>query len=375
MKVIDCGLMKRRGILATCILKPISLAYGAGVTVRNKMFDYGILRQHEFDIPVVVIGNIAIGGTGKTPHTEYLINLLRYKYNIGVLSRGYKRKSKGFILATAQSSAAEIGDEAYQIYRKYNRNITVAVCEDRVRGIEEMRRANPAINLILLDDAFQHRYVKPTVSIVLTEFGRPAFQDHILPMGRLRESTFAFNRADMVIVTKCPENIKPMEYRIFKKQLNLYPYQKLFFSKFEYGNLTPVFPSDVSSSPFLDWLTDKDAVLAIAGIANPVPFVKYLRRYKPKVKHLLFSDHHDFTKSDISLICDRFKNMKGERKYVITTEKDAVRLMIVKDLPQWMKASIFYIPVKVDFMPYSVQTSFDDTLLRMISENMEQLHK
>ena len=170
-------MMKKRGILSTCILKPMSLAYSAGVTVRNKMFDYGILRQHEFDIPVVVIGNIAIGGTGKTPHTEYLINLLRYKYNIGVLSRGYKRKTKGFVMATAQSTARDIGDESYQIYRKFSKNVTVAVCEDRVRGIEEMRRANPDINLILLDDAFQHRYVKPTVSIVLTEFGRPAFQE------------------------------------------------------------------------------------------------------------------------------------------------------------------------------------------------------
>lgn len=154
----------------------------------------------------------------------------------------------------------------------------MAVCEDRCRGIEEMRKIDPSINMILLDDAFQHRYVKPTVSIVLTEFSRPAFQDNLLPLGRLRESTFGFNRADIVVVTKCPVNIKPMEYRIFVKNLNLYPYQKLFFSNFSYGNLMPVFPDENIHPPYLNWLTDQDSILALAGIANPVPFVKHLAR-------------------------------------------------------------------------------------------------
>ena len=274
---------------------------------------------------------------------------MRGSYKIGVLSRGYKRHTKGFILASQRSTPLDIGDEPYQIYQKYGRDVTVAVCEDRCKGIEEMLRINPEINLMLLDDAFQHRYVKPSVAIVLTEFNRPIFFDKMLPLGRLRESCRAIYRADMVIVTKCPEFIKPVEYRIFKNHLSLYPYQKLYFSRFNYGNLQPVFPDNARQIPYLEYLSDKDRLLIISGIANPKPFVKYLKSFKPLVKIQVFPDHHNFTRKDLDLITSRFDSINARNKYIITTEKDAVRLANNPYFPPALRPYIFYLPVKVEF--------------------------
>lgn len=360
---------KNNRLFASLVLNPVSKIYGMVTNVRNRMFDMGILKQQEFDIPVVVIGNIAIGGTGKTPHTEYVIDSLRYSFRIGVLSRGYRRRTKGFVLATDRTGPAEIGDESYQIYRKYGKDVTVGVCEDRCHGIEELRRIDPSINLILLDDAFQHRYVKPSVAVVLTEFNRPAFNDRMLPLGRLRESTFAFNRADIVIVTKCPDDLKPIECRAFTKRLDLYPYQKLFFSRFAYGQLVSVFPDDVTYIPYLNWLTDEDSILAVSGIANPKPFVRYLRTFRAKVKVRIFSDHHNFSSRDIDKIRERFKAMPGKKKYIITTEKDAVKLACHPGYPQELKALTFYLPVKVQFTQQPGNATFDDTLRKLIAES------
>lgn len=360
---------KKRSLLATCILSPLALAYGSAVKVRNKMFDCGLLKQREFDIPVVVVGNISVGGTGKTPHTEYIINDLRYRYKTGVLSRGYGRKTRGFVVADRYVTPHDVGDEPYQVYRKYGKDVMVAVCEDRCEGIDNMRKINPAMNLVVLDDAFQHRYVKPTVSVVLTEYSRPAFHDNMLPLGRLRESTFALNRADIVVVTKCPRDMTPMDYRIFIKNLNLFPYQKLFFSTFSYGKLVPVFPDDVTYIPYPEWLGEDESVLAVAGIANPVPFVKHLRGFKAKVKHIIFPDHHDFDRKDIAAIVAKYEAMKGKQKYIITTEKDAVRLAGNPDFPRELRARTFYQPIKVEFLSYQDQgPSFDETLLKMIEE-------
>ena len=263
--------MPRNRFISSCILLPLSKLYGFGVAVRNLMFKWHILKQREFPVPVVVVGNISAGGTGKTPHTEYVLDLLRYKYRIGMISRGYKRHTKGFVLATNRSTPLDIGDEPYQIYQKFGRDVTVAVCEDRCTGIDQLLKLDPRINLIVLDDAFQHRYVKPSVSIVLTEFNNPVFYDKLLPLGRLREPAKAIYRADMVVVTKCPEQLKAIEYRIFKNSLKLFPYQKLFFSRFNYTSLRPLFPDIVSEAPHLSWLTTDDSILVVSGIANPKP--------------------------------------------------------------------------------------------------------
>ena len=333
------------------------------------MFKWHILKQREFPVPVVVVGNISAGGTGKTPHTEYVIDLLRYKYHIGMLSRGYKRKTKGFVLATSRSTPLDIGDEPYQIYQKFGRDISVAVCEDRCTGIEELLRLDPRINLIVLDDAFQHRYVKPTVSIVLTEFNNPVFFDKLLPLGRLREPAKAIYRADMVVVTKCPPQLKAIEYRIFKNNLKLFPYQKLFFSRFNYTSLRPLFPDIRKDAPHMSWLGPDDTVLVLSGIANPKPLVRYLKGFKASIKVKVFPDHHNFNRKDLDAITKRFNELEGKQKIIVTTEKDAVRLINNPYFPHQLKPYIFYQPVDETFDPMNVD-SFDLELQKMLLKSI-----
>lgn len=351
------------------MLLPLSKIYGFAVGVRNLMFKWHILKQREFPVPVVVVGNISAGGTGKTPHTEYVIDLLRYKYHIGMLSRGYKRKTKGFVLATSRSTPLDIGDEPYQIYQKFGRDISVAVCEDRCTGIEELLRLDPRINLIVLDDAFQHRYVKPTVSIVLTEFNNPVFFDKLLPLGRLREPAKAIYRADMVVVTKCPPQLKAIEYRIFKNNLKLFPYQKLFFSRFNYTSLRPLFPDIRKDAPHMSWLGQDDTVLVLSGIANPKPLVRYLKGFKASIKVKVFPDHHNFNRKDLDAITIRFNELEGKQKIIVTTEKDAVRLINNPYFPHQLKPYIFYQPIDVTFDPMNVD-SFDLELQKLLLKSI-----
>lgn len=353
-------------IIKNIIYTPLSLIYGAVTYIRNKMFDFNILRSESFDIPVISVGNIAVGGTGKTPHTEYIISLLCEKYNMAMLSRGYKRKTSGFIMAFANCTPQDIGDEAYQIYQKYGNKIKVAVCENRVNGIKKIREIYPEINLIILDDAFQHRYVKPSLSIVLTEFNHPFYDDKLLPLGRLRESKHAIKeRADIVIITKCPDDIKPVDFRLFKKHLTLYPYQKLYFSKYRYDRLCPIYTDASTYIPMLDIFTKKDIILAVTGIANPIPLIKYLKRYDTVVKVMHFPDHHNFSRADINDIEDVYLKLKGRYKIIITTEKDAVRLANNPYFPHRLKQHIFYQPINVEFLPYSNE-QFDDYLVKEI---------
>lgn len=362
--------MARNKILAALVLLPISKIYGLVASVRNKLFDANILKQHTFDIPVVVVGNISMGGTGKTPHTEYIIDLLQDRYKLGVLSRGYRRSTKGFVLAGRRSRPEDIGDEPYQIFQKYGGAVTVAVDESRVDGINQLLDINPDINLMVLDDAFQHRYVKPSIAVVLMEYNRPPFYDSYLPYGRLRENMNALLRADIVIVTKCPDEMKPMEVRIFKESLNLFPYQKLFFSKYAYGHLVPVFPESSRNVPFLDMLSPDDTLMVVTGVANPRPFVRHLRRYPAQVKALKFPDHHFFNHNDMELISKRYNELEGRNKYIITTEKDAVRLVNNPYFPHALKPYIYYIPIKVEFIPERGETvsTFDESIGTLIDD-------
>lgn len=375
--------MSKKGVnpvLRALLLKPLSLAYGAVTGTRNKMFDFGILSQRRFDIPVLVVGNIAVGGTGKTPHTEYLVDLLRYRYRIAVLSRGYNRKTRGFVLATNRTGPRDIGDEPYQIYRKFGKDITVAVCEDRCKGIDELRAIDPSINLIILDDAFQHRYVKPTVAMVLTEHSRPVYEDSVMPAGHLRESPSAIQRADIVVVTKCPAaEMRPMDYRLFVKRLNLQPWQKLYFTKYVYGQLRPLFPAEAIPTPFFNALTESDTILALAGVANPRPFIKHLRSYKAKVRALIFGDHHNFNSDDIALIYQRLKDMPNpQRSFVVTTEKDAMRLSAIRNIPAELRSRLFYLPIKVNFIPNPASDNaaggddFENTLVHLLNQNFKK---
>lgn len=355
-------------MLLNMLLLPLSKVYGMVTAIRNKMFDIGILKQQEFDVPIITVGNIAVGGTGKTPHTEYIVRALASGRRIGVLSRGYKRETKGFVLATPHSTPRDIGDEAYQMYHKFGRDVMVAVCENRREAIRRMTEIDPKLDLIVLDDGFQHRYVKPTLSIVLTEYNRPVFEDHMLPYGRLRESARALTRADIVVVTKCPSDVKPIEYKIFDKNLNLIPAQARFFSRYRYERLQPVFAGDAGPAPRLVELSNRDMLLAVCGIGNPRPFVRHLKSYEPRVKVNVFGDHHQYTRRDFDLLVSRFKGMEAERKYIITTEKDAVRMLNSPYFPHELKRYIYFLPVRVEFVDRGLgEPAFEDVLRRKLA--------
>jgi len=267
-----------------------------------------------------------------------------------VLSRGYKRKTKGFILASNNMTPRDIGDEPYQIYRKYSGLITLAVCENRRKGIRELMRIDPDINLILLDDGFQHRYVKPKVNVVLVDYNRPPYEDRLMPLGTLREPQERLLRCDIVVVTKCPSDLKAMDIRMMKKNLDLFPSQQLYFSNIRYADPVPVFPVQSPQLTSLQWLHNDDAVLCLTGIATPKPLVRYLRQFPPRVKVMHFDDHHFFTRRDFSDIFKVYNSLEGRRKFIITTEKDAVRIMNNPYYPPTMRNCIFYIPMKVGFL-------------------------
>lgn len=333
------------------VLTPLSWIYGAVMWVRNKLFDLGILPQVEFDVPVVGVGNLTVGGTGKTPHTEFIISHLCSDYNVAVLSRGYKRETKGFIVANSKSTPSTIGDEPWQIYNKFGRLVKVAVCENRKKGITELLKLYPDLELIVLDDSFQHRWVKPRISVLLMDYSRPVYKDKLLPLGRLRESSHEINRADKVIVTKCPENLNPIDLRIVTKELDLMKFQKIYFSRYSYGDLSPVFAEDAKFSVRLSALGSKDSVMLLTGIANPRYFVRHFKGYPFRIKVNHFPDHHHFSRSDIAGIEQKFRSMKGEKKIIITTEKDAVRLVHNPYFPTELKPFVFYQPITVKMIP------------------------
>ncbi len=333
--------------ILTCILTPLSWIYGGVMWVRNKLFETGLLREVQYDVPIVGVGNLTVGGTGKTPHVEYILEGLCPDYNVAVLSRGYKRKTKGFVLANSKSTPESIGDESWQIYHKYGVKAKVAVCEKRKEGIEKLLKLFPDLDVIVLDDSFQHRWVRPDVNICLMEYGRPVYKDHLLPLGRLRESASGINRADMVIVTKCPDNTQQIELRIVAKELDLMKFQKLYFSRYSYDDLKPVFPDENPYTVSLMSLTEDDAVFLLTGIAHPRYFVRHFRDYPFHKRVAHYPDHHDFSRKDISAIAESFRNMKGERRVIITTEKDAVRLAHNPYFPNDLKPYIFFQPISV----------------------------
>lgn len=351
------------------VLKPLSWFYGAVTEVRNWLFDRNILPVEEFDVPVVSVGNLTVGGTGKTPHVEYLASMLGSGMNIAVLSRGYKRKTKGFVLANVHSTPDTIGDEPLQIYLKHGARVKVAVCENRRKGIKEIMRQFPETQLILLDDAFQHRYVKPKVNILLTDYSRPVYEDRLLPLGRLRESRHSVSRADMVVVTKCPDGLPPLKFRLISKYLELMPYQKLFFSSYVYEDLMPVFKYDRPYHASLTDLTARDTVLLVTGIANPRGFIKHFSKYPFKVRIKHFPDHHDFTRDDLEDIKKTYMNLKGERKIIITTEKDAVRMAYNPYFPLSLKPVTFYVPISVRMIETSEGNNFVEEIVSATGVN------
>ncbi|MDR2682772.1 MAG: tetraacyldisaccharide 4'-kinase [Dysgonamonadaceae bacterium] len=331
---------------------PLSRLYGLAVELRNKLFDRRILPSETFPVPVISIGNLAVGGTGKTPHTEYLIRLLSKKYKVAVLSRGYKRKSKGFVLAGENASAESIGDEPYQMFRKFPA-VSVAVDGNRRRGIRNL--LNPALaqvpDVILLDDAFQHRYVTPSLSILLTDCSRLFSEDKLLPAGRLREPPKNKKRAQMLVVTKCPFPMEQTHCQEISEKLALLPGQDLFFTSYKYKNLLPVFgESNPVKKESIDRLK-KEACSAVllAGLANPSGLIQYLSAYIPDLQTLIYPDHHTFSRKDLRKLSETFDKIENAKKIIITSEKDAVRLLDCPHVPETIKSVLFYLPVEVVF--------------------------
>jgi tetraacyldisaccharide 4'-kinase len=356
------------------LLYPISAIYGLIISIRNFLYDYKLFKSTEFEIPVISIGNITVGGTGKTPHTEYLVNLLRKQFIVTTISRGYKRKTKGYQEVQVDSLASAIGDEPLQIKTKFS-DIQVIVDEKRVHAIKKIQVQDAAElpDVILLDDGFQHRSVSPGINILLIDFNRPIDKDQLLPVGRLREARWQMRRANMIIYTKCPQEISPITRRIIMKDVNLRPYQNLFFTTMVYQPLTPVFPDSAIDTPKL--ASDAVSVLLVTGIANPEHLRKYLSNFSDDISDLKFPDHHNFNTSNIQQIEQKFAAMGSENKIIITTEKDSMRLKDM-DLSSELKEHLFYIPLKIKFLD-SEGKNFDEKIVTYVRENKSNrdLHK
>lgn len=357
-------------------LLPFSWLYGMVMTIRNKLFDHNILKSKKYpNIPIICVGNLSVGGTGKTPHIEYLIELLKPKYKVAVLSRGYKRQTSHFILATEQTSYAEIGDEPFQIKRKFP-DILVAVDKNRQNGIEKLLHLSEETkpDIILMDDGFQHRWVHPSYSIILSDNNRPVYEDELLPAGRLREHIRNLKRANIVLVTKCPKSLKPIDMRIAYNSFKLFPYQHLMFTSMTYGQLYPLDKTNNIKLELPD-LVGKE-ILLVTGIASPKPLLKKLKEYSPQITHIAFPDHHDFTGLDLENITEQFIDLPESKRILIVTEKDAVRLSSLK-LPDELKSAIYYIPIKVIFLNEDEQRLFNKNILNHVRKNTRnsKLHK
>jgi tetraacyldisaccharide 4'-kinase len=342
-----------------------SLAYGFIIWVRNQLYDFRFLKSVDFDIPVISVGNITVGGTGKTPHIEYLIRLLQSDFRVATLSRGYMRKTKGFRMVETSSGVEESGDEPLQIKKKFPES-AVSVCENRVTGVQELLRLKTPPDVVLLDDAFQHRRINPGINIVLIDYNKPLKEDHMLPYGRLRENPAQLRRANLIIVTKCPSEVTPITRRIMAKDVYLYPYQDLFFTTMTYGHLFPVFPE----APPLEMNENslKKGILVVSGIASPEYMIGYLEKMSEEVESVVFPDHHYYDRSDILQINQRFHGLKSAEKIIVTTEKDVQRLTGNHLLTKELKSVLYCLPVQVKFLDQEGKL-FDKKIKEYVGEN------
>lgn len=322
------------------LLFPISVLYGLITYFRNKLYDFGWYKSTEFNIPIVSVGNLSAGGTGKTPHIEYLIRLLVDNNKLATLSRGYGRKTKGYFIADKFTNASDIGDEPMQFHQKFS-GISVAVDNNRVEGVTSLLNEEKSPEVVLLDDAFQHRRIKPGFQILLTPYDDLYSNDWLLPTGRLREYSSGSSRADVVVVTKCPQRISDKKVSEIHKKLNISDNQQLFFSKIVYGSVVFGWDKVFDFETLLEY-----KVLLVTGIADPTSLIKHLKSYDIIFKHLKFADHHDFTNDDVMRIDSDFANLGSGKKVVLTTEKDYVRL----NTTTIHKSNLMYLPISVDFL-------------------------
>lgn len=350
----------------SCILFPLTMWYAVGVWIRNLMFSLGLKRQVAPPVTTIGVGNLCVGGAGKTPHVDYLLRLLSPHYETALLSHGYRRHTKGFLLDDGCHSPSRLGDEPAMLATKFPK-LTVAVCEDRVEGVRRLLQSELPPQVIVLDDVYQHRAIKPTVNILLTEYHKPYFSDHIMPFGDLREFRSARRRARMVIVTKAPEQLDPISRHSFVSRLRLRPHQKVFFSHIHYCHPLPLMGG--AELP-LDTI---DSALLLTGIAHPEPMLQYVAQHC-SVTPLRFPDHHRYTPSDLKRIRHAFDQLQGSRKLILTTEKDAVRLRELASSDLMAGLPVYYLPITVRIDP-SAEQEFDHAIESIVHENVSFLER
>lgn len=339
--------------------------YGIPVYLRNILYDRKVLPAHGHDIPVICVGNLAAGGTGKTIHVDYLVSLLKPHFNVVVLSRGYRRRSRGFRIVTPGEALWLSGDEPLQIAARHP-DITVAVDRNRNNGIRQILKLKPETDVVILDDGFQHRSLIPGKSIVLSEYFNLYTNDCLLPCGRLREHRYNIRRADFIIITKTPGEVTAIDRRIMFKDTGKYPYQHLYFTRLIYGLPIPVFPGSGTTPVNPDMIQGQRVVL-ISGIANPLPLKNYLESLGAVVLHKRFPDHHEFTMKDIRTISEEGLFEEKGPFYIFTTEKDAVRLKMLVDMPELIKQNLHFIPVEADF--FDDTEEFNNQIITYVQQN------
>ncbi|MCC6461012.1 MAG: tetraacyldisaccharide 4'-kinase [Saprospiraceae bacterium] len=330
-------------IFIRILLLPLALLYGLGVGLRNLLYRIGLLRSVRFNLPVISVGNLSVGGAGKSPHIEYLLRWLDQHIQVAVLSRGYGRKTEGYRPVSVIDTVEQAGDEPLQFKRKFP-DIAISVSESRALGVPELVKRNPETQCVLLDDAFQHLAVTPGLNILLTEFNRPFTRDWLLPAGRLREGRFEYRRADVIIVTKCPPDFGARQRVDMLREIDPYPRQKVFFSRYRYGLPYDLLRPDVRRP--LDLQTD---VLLVSAIANTEYLLQYLSGTVHSVQALEYSDHHYFDEADLNTVLRRLDAMPSQRKIILTTEKDATRLELHQGFLWKNELPVWVLPVEVEF--------------------------
>lgn len=352
------------------LLLPISLIYGLLVAFRNKLFDWNVFSSKSFPIPIISMGNITVGGTGKSPHVEYLIRLFKDNYQIGTLSRGYKRETSGFVLAKPEHTFRAIGDEPLQFYSKFP-FVNVAVDENRVRGVKKMMDLLPDLDLVILDDAFQHRWISPGLNILLIEYSDIDDQQFMLPSGMLREFRSGRKRADVIIVTKSPIKASPMEHRRIANILKPTPFQTIFYSYIVYKDLVPITPPAKALFTRAEGFSLGDfKVLLITGIANPFALEDYLGQKTREVIKTEFEDHHSYSIAELIRIKSDYNKISSSRKIIITTEKDFMRLKDERLYPFLLEFPVFYLPIEIAF--HSEEETFDNYVNDYVQKNKRE---
>jgi len=350
------------------ILYPLSLIYGLVTGFRNWLFNSDILKSTSFNIPIISVGNLSVGGTGKTPHTEFILSVIQSEWKTAMLSRGYKRKTKGFFLAVESSNNQTLGDEPYQIYKKFPA-VSVAVDEKRVHGVQKLQELMPGLQAVVLDDAFQHRQIQPGLSILLTDCSNLYTHDLMLPAGELREWKGGSRRANIIVVTKCPANMNPLEMRLIETEIKPETNQQLFFSSFVYDEIVPVFPDFLSGKWTYKRLKESDSsVLLVAGIVSPESIAEHLTNYTKKVVPLFFPDHHAFQTKDFILINKMFDALTTSEKIILVTEKDAARLVSNPLFPEALKSKIFALPIHIRILQ-NQENMFIQKIKNYVAEN------